>query len=249
LSSHPFSPMLARAALRRSVLRSQTKIAAGNGLNLFMAKFQRNMSSGPIKIVDLEEAKKLPREFEEMSNDVITILAVLGDQEAREERLIREIMRVDLVSWKDAQPRFNEMVSANRQGMWLATLPYKIGLITAVSAAACSIPMVFDLNTTLWFNEHFVTTDVPGPEDLETPLEVGSWAWGWMEPPLGTISFVLLCLQYGRAQLGNMQRNPYTEWMRDKRARRLRELYPQYSRFIVEDFAKTDSFDHQHRSS
>lgn len=89
--------------------------------------------------------------------------------------------------------------------------------------------------------------EVPGPEDLETPLEVGAWAWNWMEPPLGTISFVLLCLQFGRAQLSNMQKNPYTEWMRKKRARRLRELYPQYNRFIVEDFAMTDSFDHKHK--
>lgn len=68
-----------------------------------------------------------------------------------------------------------------------------------------------------------------------------------MEPPLGTISFVLLCLQFGRAQLSNMQKNPYTEWMRKKRAVRLRGLYPQYNRFIVEDFAMTDSFDHKHK--
>lgn len=67
------------------------------------------------KVVSLEEAKKLPREFEEMSNDVITIMAVLGDQEAREERLIREIMAIDGVTWADAQPRFWEMMKANRQ--------------------------------------------------------------------------------------------------------------------------------------
>ena len=32
-------------------------------------------------------------------------------------------------------------------------------------------------------------------------LEVGSWSWNWMEPPLGQLSFFLLCLQYSRAQV------------------------------------------------
>ena len=36
---------------------------------------------------------------------------------------------------------------------------------------------------------------VAKPEDLETILEVGSWTWGWMEPPLGQLSFFLLTLQ------------------------------------------------------
>lgn len=30
---------------------------------------------------------------------------------------------------------------------------------------------------------------------METIWEIGSWTWGWMEPPLGEISFVLLALQ------------------------------------------------------
>ena len=110
------------------------------------------------KVVTKEEARNLPREFEEMSNDTITILARMGDQEAREERLIREIMRVDDVDWEGAQARFEEMCTANRKGMWLATFPYKLGLVTSVTGAVLSIPMVFDYNTILWFNEHYVTT-------------------------------------------------------------------------------------------
>ena len=50
-------------------------------------------------------------------------------------------------------------------------------------------------DTCLWFNEGFVTTEVAEAKDLETWLEVGSWSWTWMEPPLGQISFFLLCLQ------------------------------------------------------
>jgi hypothetical protein len=44
------------------------------------------------------------------------------------------------------------------QGMWLATFPYKVGLVTSVAAAVISVPMVFELNTVLWFNELYVTT-------------------------------------------------------------------------------------------
>ena len=40
------------------------------------------------------------------------------------------------------------------------------------SAAFLSIPMIFEINTVIWFNENFVTSDVPEPKDLETPLEV-----------------------------------------------------------------------------
>lgn len=43
----------------------------------------------------------------------------------------------------------------------------------------------------LWFNEHFVTADVPEPKDLETWLEVGSFAWQWMEPLIGKYSLQL----------------------------------------------------------
>jgi len=45
-----------------------------------------------------------------MENESILHLSIIGDQEAREERLIREIMAKDNISWEEAQPRFEEMV-------------------------------------------------------------------------------------------------------------------------------------------
>jgi len=72
------------------------------------------------------------------------------------------------------------------------------------TAGVLSFPLIFHLDSVLMFNDLFVTTDVPDDKDLETPLEVGSWAWNWMEPPLGQISFFLLCMQYARAQLENL---------------------------------------------
>ena len=45
---------------------------------------------------------------------------------------------------------------------------YKVGILTAAGSAFISIPLVFDLNTALWFNENFVTAEVADDKDLET---------------------------------------------------------------------------------
>jgi hypothetical protein len=84
--------------------------------------------------------------------------------------------------------------------------------------------------------------DIPEEKDLETALEVGGFAWNWMEPPLGTISFFLLCMQYARAQLENLGAKPYTQWFRQKRANRLSVEFPQYDRHIVASFSEGDPF-------
>jgi hypothetical protein len=190
--------------------------------------------------VTIDIAKKMPRKYEELSNDVLVTIAVLGDQEAREERLIREIMAVDNKSWKEAEETFLKIVESNRKHLFISTLPYKFGIFVSVSAGLASIPLIFELNTVLLFNEMFVTTDVPEAKDLETPLEVGSWAWNWMEPPLGQISFFLLCMQYARAQLQNLGAKPYTEWFKNKRAERLCKEFPNYDKFIMVAFSEGD---------
>lgn len=116
----------------------------------------------------------------------------------------------------------------------------------AVVAAVGSIPMIFELNTVLWFNELYVTTDVPEAKDLETPLEVGSFAWNWMEPPLGTISFFLLCMQYARAQMENLGVKPYTSWIKHRRAQRLINEFPRYNKEIMASFSEGDPLINTH---
>lgn len=182
----------------------------------------------------------MPRHYHEFPNDVLITAALVGDQEAREERLIREIMAVDDVSWSEANDKFAEIVQCNREGLFLATLPYKVGIASSLILGFGSIPMIFELETALWFNEAYVTTDVPEDRDLETPLEVGSWTWNWMEPPLGQMSFFLLCMQYARAQLGNLGAKPYTAAFLKRRAQRLSSTYPQYCATIVESFSEGD---------
>ena len=42
-------------------------------------------------------------------------------------------------------------------------------------------------------NRQFVKEEIPkDPEMLDTVFKVGAWTWQWMEPAIGTASFVLL---------------------------------------------------------
>jgi hypothetical protein len=76
-----FGKLAVNAVLRKPVMRSPLQFTAVRS------------------IVSLEEAKKLPKNYNDMPNDVLLTMAVMGDQDAREERLVREIMSVDNVSW------------------------------------------------------------------------------------------------------------------------------------------------------
>ena len=82
-------------------------------------------------------------------------------------------------------------VSHTRTSAFLLPSPPQPRVDPASHTAACSAG-----RSVFWFNDVMVTTDIPPPEDLETVLETGSWAWNWMEPPLGQLSFFLLCVQF-----------------------------------------------------
>ena len=122
-------------------------------------------------------AHALPLSFSEMDNSALVTLGNLGDHEACVEMLKRHIMDVDKCDYDKACETFNEISKKNIQGSWILNLPYRLGIGAAVIAAFGSFPMVFDISTATWFNEFYVTTDVPEPRDLETPLEVGAWTW------------------------------------------------------------------------
>jgi len=186
-------------------------------------------------------AENLPKGVHDLSNDVLIILAEQGQHEACFERLVRDIMSTDGIDWHEAVKVAKEIQRENRKVLWLVTLPYKVGITVAMTTGIGAIPMVFHPGLAKWFNERFVTTDVPEPKDLETAWEVGAWTWNWMEPVLGTASFTLLALQFTRAQMKNMHLQPYTHWVKSYRANRLAELYPQYTEDIVKDFAMTSS--------
>mmetsp|Transcript_29458 Transcript_29458/g.68382 ORF Transcript_29458/g.68382 Transcript_29458/m.68382 type:complete len:264 (-) Transcript_29458:120-911(-) len=180
---------------------------------------------------------QLGNEFFEMDNETITLLAAQGDVGATTERLTREIMAVDEVSWDEATVKVDEMKSALNAGLGMRTLPQKVFIGTLIVGGLATFPLCFDLTTAKVFNDACVTADVADPEDLETWLEVGAWTWNWMEPPLGQLSFFILCLDFARAQLNNLGLKPYVEKMVAARGSKLASAYPKYHNKILTDFA------------
>jgi hypothetical protein len=202
----------------------------------------RAMSTVASSKPTIEVAKEMPREFHEMSDKMIMRLAVGGNYKACKERMVREVRAVNGVDYATATSTVDEMSSANRSANAIYKLPYNLGITLAIGAGLASFPLVFDINTALWFNEAYVTADVAPDEDLETALEVGSWTWAWMEPPLGQISFFLLCMAWSRENMKNVNISPYTEWMKAKRAASLADKFPQYNETITKEFAEADMF-------
>jgi hypothetical protein len=86
---------------------------------------------------------------------------------------------------------------------------YKLGIWVALTAGFVSIPLIFHLDCVLWFNDAFVTFEDAGEGELDTWLEVGAFAWNWMEPPLGEASFFILCMQMTRNNMQNLGWKPY----------------------------------------
>jgi hypothetical protein len=188
----------------------------------------------------MAEVQLLPRHVSEYSSELLISAALHGDSDAIRERLTREVMRVDSLEWDDATNKIAEIENTNQSGLALIKLPYMIGITAGFVSAWGCLPFVFDLTTAEWFNTHYVTTEHPPPEDVETWLEVGGWTWNWMEPLLGTVSFMLLALQFMRNQMLNVGFKPYTGWLVASRADKLANAYPQYGREMVRDFAISD---------
>ena len=197
----------------------------------------------------LDIATAMPLSCREMDNITLITLSTMKNHDACVEVLKRHIMNVDKVSYDQAEQTFYSIAAVNSQGMLFQTIPYKLGITVALTAGLGSIPLCFHLPTIHWFNREYVTTDVPEPADLETWLEVGSWAWNWMEPPLGQISFFLLCLQYSRAQLENLGIRPYTMAMKHRRAKRIAAAFPMYDAKVIMNFSKTAGYYHTHAHS
>lgn len=191
-----------------------------------------------VPVPTMEMAKSMPLSCQEMDNTSLLTLAALKVKDARSEVLRRHIMSTDNVSYEDACKMFDRISKYNASLFPEHALPYKVGIGLSVTAGFASFPLCFYLPTVHWFNRGYVTTDVPEPQDLETMLEVGSWAWNWMEPPLGQISFFLLCLQFARHQMENLGIKPYTAKVLERRAKTLATAFPKYNAKILSDYSK-----------
>ncbi|KAL7578706.1 hypothetical protein ACA910_015945 [Epithemia clementina (nom. ined.)] len=198
-----------------------------------------SLNKGSTNKPSLKDVHSMPTSVQEMHNSTLVILGELGEHDARIEILKRHIMATDKVSYDEACETFKTIEAKNQEGQYLLSLPYQVGIAAALSAAIASFPLCFHQATAEWFNERYVTTDVPESEDLETWLEVGAWTWNWMEPPLGQISFVLLCLQFSRNQLENLGIKPYTKRIKRWRAEHLAGLFPEYDSRVIMNYSES----------
>mmetsp|Transcript_3789 Transcript_3789/g.8346 ORF Transcript_3789/g.8346 Transcript_3789/m.8346 type:complete len:314 (+) Transcript_3789:138-1079(+) len=195
----------------------------------------------------LKYATTMRKSYASLTNEQILHFAAFKIPEACRECVIRDVMMVDQIEYDEAMEVFKRIAATNREGMHLYAFPFQAGFTVAFVGGFVSIPLVFHEDTMSWFNTHFVTAELPPPEDLETWLEVGSASWGWMEPVLGQVSFFLLCMQFARAQLHNLGIRPYFNWQRERRADRLAAMYPRYDPEFLRMYSKCDHLSSPHK--
>jgi hypothetical protein len=225
--------MLFMRNARTTVILGSSDVAVRSLRTSAMMRKRLRASMKTYKKPDMQQALSMPLSPQEMDNATLVTLGHMGNHAARKEILKRHIMNKDRVNYEQACEKFDIIAAKNRENMYLLSLPYHIGITVALSAGFLSLPMVFHLETAEWFNHHFVTTEVPEPEDLETFLEVGSWTWNWNEPVLGTLSFLLLTLQFARAQIQNLGAKPYTARIKQWRGERLAQAFPEYDPSVL----------------
>lgn len=150
-------------------------------------------------------------------------------------------MSVDDVEHAEAKTVVTKITEENRAFMFIEYFPYHAGIGSAIFGGVVSFPMIFHADTVLWFNEKFVTAEVPEVQDIETWFEVGSFSWSWMEPIIGQASFIFLVLQFVRGQAINLGLKPFGDKVLSMRAKRMCKKYPQYDPIFLEWFSESDA--------
>jgi len=182
-----------------------------------------------------------PRRFSEYEDGTLAVLASQGVHGAFKERMLREIMREDNVCYGEAYKVLGQMNEVNERLMRLHKLPYVAGITGTLAVGLCAVPCVFHKETAIWFCTEFVKEEIPtDPDVLETWFKVGTWTWTWMEPLIGTASFVLLALQLTRSHMQKIDLKPFGNYIDSRRADYLTRKFPRYEREIVRDYAKSD---------
>ena len=138
-----FSRSLIKSTLRASRAFTPATVAACRGFH----------SSQAVFAISVSDASSLPSDYNEMNNDVIQIMAVDGDMKAKEERLRRNIMKVDQVEWDAA----NNTVHT-RTPRTLTQLPSPF----CTRSNAYTSPPLLRCNTT-----HATNTPVPRDQERE----------------------------------------------------------------------------------
>lgn len=186
-------------------------------------------------------ARLQPKHISEMGHSTLAALALQKNHSAHRERLIREIMSVDNCSWEEAHKVLSKMDAYKERHYWFVTFPYRLGIVIASSLGIGSIFLVFHPSTANWYGTRIAGEELPEGTDSVADMsinQVGTWTWSWMEPMIGTASFVLLCAQFVRAQLVRMNMKPFLAVMESRKAGRVAARFPQYDQSMIRVWAK-----------
>ena len=85
------------------------------------------------------------------NNELLIKCANLGDAGSIRELLVRHIMRIEDSEWEHADAIVKRIEDDATSGLFKHKLPYFFGVVFGFVSAWGSLPMVFDLDTALWF--------------------------------------------------------------------------------------------------
>jgi len=201
------------------------------------SSWSATLTSGEIReLPTMQDAIAMPRHVSELSGEQLFMLAEMSGGTSvgvARERMRREIMMVDKIDYAQTHKILTEMAACASSNHGLIKAPSYVAIYTALVAGWASLPLVFHYPSAELFNMYFVTADPPDVGEADTWLEVGSWSWSWMEPPLGAVSFFLLCIQFAREQRMSIGGKAMTDRIMDYQAERLSEAYPMYAEDVV----------------
>lgn len=127
------------------------------------SQFPQAVDARRAKGPTLDDLRQMPRHISELSNDLLFLMTKLpgGSLPASRERLRRDIMFVDGVSYEDAGYRIVQIARYGRVSASLLKAPYYFGMAAAYVGGYLSIPLVFSLSIAHSFNESHVKADPP----------------------------------------------------------------------------------------
>jgi len=211
-------------------------VAMGKRLRGGAVRGRSKQSPLAYKAPTLEYAAQQPRHVSELSHENLAVLAMENNQCAQRERLLREIMAVEGISWGDAHEKLAKLGEAKAKLYWVETLPYRIGIFGAMIGGVMGTLLVFNKPIAQMYAEKIAGEELPeGVKDISelTMNQVGAWTWNWMEPMIGVASFVLLCCQFSKGQARQIHMRTYGECILHWRANRLAQMFPQYDKSMV----------------
>mmetsp|Transcript_42684 Transcript_42684/g.92098 ORF Transcript_42684/g.92098 Transcript_42684/m.92098 type:complete len:365 (-) Transcript_42684:74-1168(-) len=189
----------------------------------------------------LQQAEKQQAHVCELNHESLAELAMLGNHPARRERLIREIMCVDQISWSRAHEVLYEFDKYKERYYWIETFPYRLGIAAAIISGAASVALVFWPPVAYWYGTEIAGEELPEDTNDISELtinQVGTWTWSWMEPMIGTATFIILCCQSSRAQMAQMNMRTYGDRVLGWRADRVANKFPIYDRSMVRAWSR-----------